>query len=123
VPSFVTVGLLICVMLRLFQALLPLSTKPVSVGAVQDAQPGRNSLTVPVTRTRSPTATVGALPVNTKMPSEVAGSPSPTGSCMKKLRPPAGVTAVTIPSTLPTICPRKLETWPAPWMSAIVTAV
>src|SRR6266849_2208731 len=39
------------------------------------APPGRNSLTVAFTRTASPTLTeVGALPVNTKMPWDVAES-------------------------------------------------
>ncbi len=42
---------------------------------------------VPVTRTTSPRLTVFALlPLNTKMPSDVAGSASPTGSWMKKPR-------------------------------------
>ena len=43
--------------------------------------PGTNSLTVPDNRTSSPTSTDGAPPVNTKMPSDVAMSPSPSGSC------------------------------------------
>ena len=41
-----------------------------------DSPPGRNSFTRPLTATSSPTATVGALEVKTKMPSEVASSPS-----------------------------------------------
>ncbi len=45
------------------------------------APPGTNSPTVPVTWILSPGATVGAAPVKTKMPSEVASSPSPSGSC------------------------------------------
>ena len=38
--------------------------------------PGRNSDTVAVTRTNWPSANVGALLVNTKMPSEVLALPS-----------------------------------------------
>ena len=42
---------------------------------------------VPVTRTRSPRPTVfPLLPSKTKIPSEVAGSPSPLGSWMKNPR-------------------------------------
>ena len=42
--------------------------------------PGRNSATVPETWMASPTATVGALPVRTKIASEVRLLPSPAGS-------------------------------------------
>jgi len=44
--------------------------------------PGRNSDTVPPTFTESPTETVGAPLVKTKMPSDVASSLSGVGSCM-----------------------------------------
>jgi hypothetical protein len=44
--------------------------------------PARNSVTVPSTKTASPTATVGATEVKTKMPSEVASFASGDGSCM-----------------------------------------
>ena len=46
------------------------------------APPGRNSCTRPRTLTESPTETLGADEVKTKMPSEVAGSASGLGSCM-----------------------------------------
>ena len=42
--------------------------------------PGRNSDTLPVTTTESPTLTVGALEVKTKSPSDVASSASGDGS-------------------------------------------
>ncbi len=58
--------------------------------------PGRNSETRPLTSTGSPTSTVGALEVNTKMPSDVASWPSGCGSCMKN---PLPRTAVTTPGT------------------------
>ena len=49
----------------------------------EDAPPGRNSWTFPLTVTASPTLTVvGELLVNTKIPSLVAGSESGFGSCM-----------------------------------------
>src|SRR5581483_574216 len=68
--------------------------------------PGRNSLTMPLTVTESPILTVGALLVNTKMPSEVASSASGFGSCIQK---PLLVLAVTMPGTLPTAAPRYGE--------------
>ncbi len=43
-------------------------------------RPGRNSATVPLTSTESPTLTVGAELVKTKMPSEVASFVSGDGS-------------------------------------------
>ena len=58
------------------------------------APPGRNSWTVPVTSTASPTATVGADDVKTKIPSEVALSESGMGSCIQK---PLLLLAVTMP--------------------------
>jgi hypothetical protein len=60
------------------------------------APPGRNSCTVPCTRTESATATAGAELVKTKIPSEVAGSESGLGSCIQK---PFVLLAVTIPRT------------------------
>ncbi len=48
------------------------------------APPGRNSATVPVTVTASPTATVGAVRVKTNRPSLVAGSASGVGSWNQK---------------------------------------
>src|SRR5205823_6266781 len=56
----------------------------------------------------------GALPVKTKMPSEVAGSESGLGYC--RLNPFVRF-AVTIPGTFPNVCPRRGETWAAPWIS------
>ena len=58
-----------------------------------------NSTILPVTVTTSPTFTAGLelVPVNTMMPSEVSGLPSPTGSWITK---PLDFFAVT---TLPTV--------------------
>ena len=52
----------------------------VVVRFVDAAPPGRNSVTVPTTCTSSPTATVGATFVKTKIASEVATFASDTGS-------------------------------------------
>jgi hypothetical protein len=79
-----------------------------------DAPPGRNSDTRALTLTESPTLTVGAVEVKTKMPSEVASSASGFGSCIQK---PFVVFAVTIPGTLDTSCPDFGEMWAAPWIS------
>ena len=49
---------------------------------VDVAPPARNSATVPATRTASPTLTLGAELVKTKIPSDVASSASGLGSCM-----------------------------------------
>src|SRR5690349_6578658 len=70
VDTTVTVGLPISVLDRLLAA-----------------PPGRNSLTRPVTSTLSCTAAVGAEPVNTKMPSLVAGFASGLGSWIQKPLP------------------------------------
>ena len=87
-------------------------TVPISVSV---DEPVLNSITVPVTCTRLPTtaAAGGAVEVNTRMPSDVAGLPSPVGSCMKK---PLLSSFVTTPVVL--------TTWPAsvlaaalPWIS------
>ena len=59
----------------------------------------KRSRAKPVTRTRSPTLTVFAAPVKTKMPSDVAALPSPVGSWMKKPLPAA------VPSKSPTTTP------------------
>jgi len=67
------VGRLNSVMVRLFYAL--------AEGEQLGVQPARNSVTGPLTSNESPTLTEGALPVNTKMPSEVAGLVSGLGSC------------------------------------------
>src|SRR5687767_14772494 len=65
----------------------------------------KNSVAVPSTATASPATTVGALDVNTKIASEVAGllSSLTTTSCMKK---PFVFRAVTMPVVL-TNCPAK----------------
>lgn len=52
------------------------------------APPGMYSPTVPETVTASPTATVGAEPVKTKMPSLVASLSSASGSWNQKPREP-----------------------------------
>ncbi len=68
--------------------------------------PGRNSVAEPSTVTASPTVTVGAVRVKTRMPSLVARSPSPTGSCIQK---PELLRAVTTPTTPFTGGPAKVE--------------
>src|SRR5262245_57178377 len=78
------------------------------------APPGRNSLTVPVTSTLSPTATVGWELVKTNTPSLVAGLLSGFGSWNQK---PLVLTAVTMPGTDVTCCPTSGERCAAPWMS------
>ena len=75
---------------------LPISVRPL------------NSSTVPVSATASPTATSVAdrglaEGRKTKTPSEVAGSPSPAGSCRKKPDSP-GVSPTTTPVVV-TLCP------------------
>ena len=64
---------------------MPVSSVTVcaSVSALP-AAPVLNSATVAFICTSWPTLTAGAVLVNTKMPSDVAGSPSPVASCMKK---------------------------------------
>ena len=52
-----------------------------SVKVPAATEPAVYSTTLAPSVTLSPTATVGAALVKTKTPSEVAGSPSPTGSC------------------------------------------
>src|SRR5207302_5720845 len=80
-----------------------------------DAPPGRNSLTVAFTRTASPTLIeAGALPVKTKIPSEVAGSESGLGS--RRLNPSVRF-AVTIPGPSPNVGPRRGAPRAPPWIS------
>ena len=76
------------------------------------AAPTLNSLTLALRRINWPTLTVGAVRVKTKMPSEVVGSPSPTGSCMKK---PVLFSLVTTPLVV-TVWPSKRLLAPLPWM-------
>ena len=98
--------------------LMMLTTGPVS--SVMKSWCGldeeRYSSTVPDTRTRSPTATVGAPPVNTRMPSEVAASASswPGTVCRKKAL--LKRRAVTMPSTA-TRSPSRGDRRPEPWTS------
>src|SRR5690349_18374513 len=75
--------------------------EPISV-LLRPPAPGRNSLTVPLTSTESPTFTVGAVDVKTKIPSDVETSASGLGSCIQK---PFDFLAVTMPGTFPTSCP------------------
>ena len=82
--------------------------------------PARNSVTVPLTLTRSPTTAVGDAFVKTKTASEVAGSASGVGSWIQTPRPPAVRRAVTMPSTPFTLWPSLGEMCAAPWTSAIV---
>ncbi len=81
-----------------------MSTTPPDPGVISVSPP--NSVTTPVTSTKSPTVRepAPALVPNTKMPSEasgVASVPPPVPSvCMKKpLKPPVGYVAVTTPRT------------------------
>ncbi|MCP9970933.1 hypothetical protein LUX57_42030 [Actinomadura madurae] len=76
--------------------------------------PGRNSLTLPSTRTESPTRALGAVRVKTKTPSDVAWLRSGCGSCIQK---PLTVSAVTTPGTPDTARPFSGEMCAAPWMS------
>lgn len=80
--------------------------------------PGRNSVAEPSTVTASPTVTVGGVRVKTRMPSLVARSPSPTGSCIQK---PELLRAVTIPATPFTGVPAKVERCAIPWICEIVS--
>src|ERR1700754_2259107 len=57
----------------------------------------KNSVAVPVTVTASPTAADGEAPVKTNIPSDVFGSESIFGSCMKK---PFDLRAVTVPDVM-----------------------
>ena len=93
-PVETTVGVTISVVVRFANALL--------VGEQLGKQPGRNSCTRPLTVTESPTATPGAEPVKTKMPSDVATLESGCGSWYQK---PFEPTAVTTPGTWDTRAP------------------
>ena len=63
-PAETTVGVTISVVVRF--------ANPLEVGRQLGVQPGRNSCTRPLTVIDAPTATPGAEPVKTKMPSDVA---------------------------------------------------
>jgi hypothetical protein len=71
----------------------------------------------PVTRTTSPAFTRFELPVNTKMPSEVAGFPSPVGSWRKK--PLLAAVPSKSPTTTPCVVtsPVTAADEPLPWMA------
>ena len=97
-PTVSTIGKLSSVVVRLSSA----------------SAPGRNSVTRPLTSTESPTATVGALDVKTKMPSEVDSWLSGSGSCRKK---PLFLSPVTMPGTREALSPSYGERCWAPWMS------
>ena len=81
---------------------------------------GVNSLTVAVTRRREPTETPGAMPVNTKMPSEVAGSASAASTDCRK-NPLLNLIPVTTPS-VSTNSPSCGLTAPLPWIWLMVRA-
>ncbi len=78
---------------------------------VPEAPPGLNSCTRPATRTASPTATVGADDVKTKMPSDVASFASGLGSCIQN---PFELVAVTTAGRVETVSPTCGETCAAP---------
>ena len=92
------------------------------IGGLHGIRAGTNSCTVAVTVTSLPTAAAagGALLVNTKIPSEVAGSVSAcaSGVCRKK---PLVLRAVTTPVVV-TNCPSYGERASAPWIWAMVRA-
>lgn len=79
------------------------------------AAPVLYSVTVPVRRTLWPAWTVGVVLVKTRMPSEVSGSLSPTGSCRKK---PLLSTFVTTPWVV-TVVPTRGLVAPGPWIAGI----
>ena len=85
---------------------------------------GVNSVTVPVTRTRLPTAAVagGAVEVKTKMPSEVAGLPSTCASAVCRKKPLLNFCAVTMPSVV-TMLPFSGDSRPGPWICAMGMSV
>src|SRR5256885_10848874 len=74
-------------------------TSSVIVRFVLEVPPWRNSDTDALTVTESPTLTGDGDEVNTKIPSDVSGSSSGAGSCMKN---PLEALNVTIPGTFPT---------------------
>jgi hypothetical protein len=82
--------------------------------------PARNSLTMPLTRTRSPICATGAALRKTKTASDVAMSASGVASWIHTPRPPAVRRAVTTPSTPLTFSPTRGEMCDAPCTSAIV---
>jgi hypothetical protein len=94
------------------------SPNSVTVRFAEDAPPGRNSSTTPVSCSESPSDGLAPAPVNTKMPSEVAGSASGIGSCSQK---PSDATAVTTPGRV-TVLPARGERCAAPWTSRMRTA-
>ena len=87
------------------------------------AAPNCCSSTWPNIVTWSPTTGNGesVLRSSTKIPSEVAGSPSPAGSCIHMSRPLA-VMRVTTP-VVRTKLPTTGESCPGPWISMIVNDV
>ncbi len=73
-------------------------------------------------RMKSPTSGFGSGSLSlssTLMASEVAGSPSPTGSWIQKSRP-LSVIAVTTPVVVPTV-PAYGDSRPLPWISMMVS--
>jgi hypothetical protein len=93
---------------------LTISDPLISVLASGTSSDG-NSSTVPVTATSFPITTSAGIepPVNTKMPSEVLGSPSVSASGSWTKNPLPALIPVTMPSTL-TGFPANGETLPLP---------
>ena len=86
-------------------------------GGLKGSVLGKNSLTIPTTLTRLPTAAAagGAVEVNTKMPSEVAGLAS-TSASVDWRKKALAIRAVTMPSVT-TAIPTIAEVEPLPWTS------
>ena len=78
-----TVGVMLPVPTNTVLVRLVNSVTGLAAVIVLAAAPVLNSVTLPVICTRWPGETMGAVLVKTKMPSEVAGLPSPVASWMK----------------------------------------
>jgi len=98
-------------------AAVPSTVMPDALMSCVDDRPvdgSPNSDTTPVTRSSVPGCAIagGALEVNTKRPSDVAASPSPSRSCTKK---PLPVRRVTTPEVV-TVWPTSGLTAALPWI-------
>src|SRR6185436_14497649 len=94
---------------------VPSSVTLCATVSVLPGAPTLNSVTVAETCTIWPAATLGSVLVKTKMPSDVAGLPSPVRSCMKK---PLLLTLVTTPVVVMGWPTYGLDA-PLPWICQI----